>query len=211
MENPMRQYRVMARLRGQGLTEVEIGAIMGVGQWMVSRTLALDGLTDGMAAMLDGRRRVAFSAMAEIASYPADVQRAAIGELAKMMDAAAADGKGVYRPDVIRILAKYALDLDRAPFPTASCRPCVKRTGAQADLFGDVAPGSLGRCRDRACFVRCLNAVAARRARWAGKKGLPANSGREEKGQKRGGCDADQNLVEAGDVRRADNADRRKV
>ncbi len=48
------------------------------------------------------------------------------------------------------------MDLDDSPFSCsadacAKCNACAKRTGAQADLFGEV-DGSLGRCMDRKCY-----------------------------------------------------------
>lgn len=164
--NAIALYRRMERLRGKGLSETEIGVCCGVRQWTVSRVLRLGGLAP-MVARLFAKRMASLSALVEIASWPADIQRAALPDLVRLVDS---DLVEIRRADVAGVMARRGRDLDRAPFPTAACRSCAKRTGAQADFFGGVEAGRLGRCADAACFARCMNAVSARRARWAGHK-----------------------------------------
>ena len=173
-------YRRMERMRRKGLSETEIGVCCGVRQWTVSRVLRLGGLAP-MVARLFARRMASLSALVEIASWPADIQRAALPDLVRLVDS---DLVEIRRADVAGVMARRGRDLDRAPFPTAACRSCAKRTGAQADFFGGVEAGRLGRCMDGACFSRCWNAVAARRARWAGKRSFRAIRPGQTKGQK---------------------------
>ena len=156
----------MDRLRKAGLSETEIGIRLRCRQWTVSRILGLRSLDGAAMRLFADCELVTLAAMLEVASWPADVQRSALGELVRLADRA----QVVRRPDVAAIMARRGRDLDRAPFPTKACVACDRRTGAQMDFFGGVKPGLLGRCKDAACFARCMNAVAARRARWAGKK-----------------------------------------
>lgn len=158
------QFRRAARLAGRGLSEERIGIRLGIRQWTVSRLLALRTLDADVAEVFAGDGRITHAALREIAGWPAKVQGAALPELRKL---SLLLYRTVTRRDVAPVMALHGRDLDRNPFPTSSCRACLKRTGAQADLFGGV-PEGLGRCLDAACFARCLNAVSARRARWAG-------------------------------------------
>ena len=145
----------------RGLSEERIGIRLGIRQWGVSRLLALRTLDEDVARVFEGEGRISHAALREIAGWPSNVQGAALPELRKL---AVLAGRRVTTRDVMPILARHGRDLDRAPFPTAACRACAKRTGAQADFFGEVADGRLGRCLDAACFARCMNAVSARRA-----------------------------------------------
>lgn len=165
--NEIGMYRLLARLKDRGLSELEIGIRFGLRQWTVSRMLQLRNLTDPVMALFDGHGLATLSALSEIADWPADVQRQALPDLERLVRRSA--GRTIRRLAVATIMMRHGRDLDRAPFPTSSCRACAKRTGAQADFFGGVAAGKLGRCQDAACFARCLNAVAARRARWQAK------------------------------------------
>ena len=166
MANVIAQYRRAAKLAAQGLTEERIGARMKLHRLAVCRLLALRTLDEDVARTFEGAGRITGSALREIASYPTGSQGMALGELRRL--AAAKIGRTLTRRDVAPVMARHGRDLDRGPFPTTSCRACLKRTGAQADLFGGVEAGALGRCLDAACFARCLNAVSARQKRWAG-------------------------------------------
>lgn len=177
----LRLYRRLAKLRKSGLSEAEIGAACGIRQWTVSRVLRLDGLTPALRGVLGGSGVASLSALAEIASWPERVQRAATDGIVLLV--AKRGGRTIRRCDVAPVMARHGRDLDRAPFPTSACRPCTKRTGAQPDFFGDVAADSLGRCNDARCFARCMNAVAARRARWSR---LKISGGNEAARGKRG-------------------------
>ena len=176
--NAIGLYRRMARLRRGGLSEMEIAVRCRVRNWTVSRILGLRTMEDSVMRLFAGCGMVTMAALMEIASWPVEVQRAALGDFVRLVNRSGA--RMVSRPDVARVLIRHGRDLDRAPFPTSSCRACAKRTGAQADFFGDVDPGRLGRCLDAACFARCMNAVAARRARWR-KKESTGNVARSEK------------------------------
>ena len=161
------QFRRAERMARRGLSEERIGIRLGIRRWSVSRLLALRTLDVDVLELFEGDGRITHAALREIAGWPAKVQNAALPELRKL--ALLLVGRTVTRLDVAPVMARHGRDLDRGPFPTTSCRACLKRTGAQADLFGDV-PMGLGRCLDAACFARCLNAVSARQKRWAGHK-----------------------------------------
>lgn len=180
--NALKLYRRIVRLKKSGLSQSEIGAVCGIRQWTVSRLLRLERLTPAFRATLAGSGVATLAALAEIASWPQRVQRSALPGILKII--AVRGGRAIRRSDVAPVMARHGRDLDRAPFPTTACRACVKRTGAQQDFFGDVAPGELGRCNDAACFSRCVNAVAARRARWAGKRqASPTTTSARKKGE----------------------------
>ena len=177
--NTVGQYKRMARMWGEGLSETEIGVRCRVRQWTVSRILALRTMDETLMRLFDRGDRATLSALVEIASWPEDVQRAALSEIVRMVER-----RGVRllrRPEVAAVMARHGRDLDRAPFPTGSCRACAKRTGAQMDFFGDVDPGKLGRCTDAACFARCMNAVKARGARWQKRSAGDVARARKEK------------------------------
>ena len=165
-------YRKMASLKAEGLSELEIGIRLGVRQWTVSRFLKLRDLIDPVMTLFEQHDGTTFAALLEIADWPAEVQRQALPGLERLVRRSA--GQSIRRSEVATIMMRHGRDLDRGPFPTSVCQACAKRTGAQADFFGLVATGQLGRCQDAACFARCLNAVAARRARWVGKNNFQA-------------------------------------
>lgn len=178
----LKLYRRIIKLQKAGLSQSEIGAVCGIRQWTVSRLLRLEELTPAFRSVLGGSGVATLAALVEIASWPQSIQRAALPGILKIV--ATRGGRTIRRTDVAPVMARHGRDLDRAPFPTATCQACIKRTGAQQDFFGDVAPGSLGRCKDAACFSRCVNAVAARRARWAGKRqASPTSSSVRKKGE----------------------------
>ena len=157
-------YTAAKALRMGGLSESEIGVRLKVRRWTVSRMLKLAGLSfETLEIFRDCN--ISSSALREIASWPHRTQLAVIEDFIRLVNRAG--NRTIRRRDVLDILIRKSRDLDRAPFPTSACRACEKRTGAQADFFGDVKPGSLGCCKDNACFARCWNAVAARRARWS--------------------------------------------
>lgn len=88
-------------------------------------------------------------ALEHIAAYPAEIQR----RVAKRM--------GSFGTKWSQFKAAFdgeSRDLDEAKFDTKPCRACLKRTGAEADLFG-VCDGKLGRCLDCECYE-------ARREAW---------------------------------------------
>ncbi len=176
--NTVGQYKRMARMRREGLSETEIGVRCHVRQWTVSRILALRTMERTVRELFDRGERATLAALTEIAGWPEDVQRAALPDLVRMVERRGA--RLLRRPEVAAVMARHGRDLDRAPFPTVACRACAKRTGAQMDFFGDVDPGKLGRCTDAACFARCMNAVKARGARWRG-KGSTGDAARTEK------------------------------
>ncbi len=170
-------YGKAKALRAAGLSESEIGVRLNVRRWTISRILALDGLTFSTKRIFEDCH-ITDAALFEIARWPDIDQSAAIEDFIRL--AKRAGNRLIHRKDVAAILIRKSRDLDRAPFPTAACRACAKRTGAQADFFGDVKEGALGSCKDKACFARCWNAVSARRARWSsGKK-----AGTNKKGKK---------------------------
>lgn len=164
--NVIQTFRECLELQRGGLSEERIGVRLGLGQWTVSRLLGLRTLESDVSKVFENTGcNVSLSALLEIASYPADIQLTSIADLRKLAEAGA-----VKSDQVVAVLALRGRDLDRAPFPTTSCKRCYRRTGAQQDLFGEVDLNRLGRCLDAGCFARCMNAVAARRARWPKKK-----------------------------------------
>ena len=163
--NPIGVWRRMDGLKRQGLTEHEIAARCNVRQWTVSRALKLGGLHESIRAVVEKFGtvcNVTLSALLELAGWPTEDQRLALPDIMRLLR----NRKSVRRRDVAMVMAMRSRNLDRAPFPTGGCAACAKRSGTQADLFGIVGQGNLGRCRDAACFARKANAAAARRSRW---------------------------------------------
>lgn len=70
-----------------------------------------------------------------------------------------------YNPTTVgliqRVIAESMRDLAKAPFVTADCQVCQKRTGAQPDLFDTDLSGTcpLGNCMDPECFTERRNAA----------------------------------------------------
>lgn len=83
---------------------------------------------------------------------------------------------------------EFMLRLDQAPFKTSdallvpaagACGPCPKRTGNQADLFGDVKSKEV--CTDPACYERKRTAAAAQKRAEAEADGRKVITGKEAK------------------------------
>lgn len=83
---------------------------------------------------------------------------------------------------------EFMLRLDQAPFKTAdatlvpaagACGPCPKRTGNQADLFGDVRSKEL--CTDPACYEKKRAAAAAQKRAEAEATGRAVITGKDAK------------------------------
>ncbi len=165
---PIQLYQAADKLRNKGLSEREIGIRLDVRQWTISRVLKLSAIHPLAMILFERHGMATLSALLEVASNPAPVQFSSLAAFEQLVGRRR--GQSIRRRDVAMILAWRSRNLDRAPFPTTACRSCMKRTGVQADFFGDVKPGALGICKDAACFARCMNAVIARRARWASKK-----------------------------------------
>lgn len=86
------------------------------------------------------------------------------------------------------IQRNYMLRLDEAPFKTSdaqlvpaagACGPCLKRTGNQSDLFGDVKSKEV--CTDPACYAKKRDAAAALKRADAEASGRKVISGKEAK------------------------------
>ena len=180
--NPISLWKRMDWLKRQGLTEHEIAVRCKVRQWTVSRILKLGGLHESLRTLVEVFElagNVTLSALLELASWPSEDQRLALPDVWRLFK----KRRSVRRRDVAMVMARRSRNLDRAPFPTGSCAACAKRSGTQADLFGNVGPDDLGRCRDAACFARKANAVAARRARWTGRTSGNNAQGKNRKGR----------------------------
>lgn len=123
-------------------------------EWVYSR-LKLCALIEPAKKALGEKRLTTWSAI-ELARYPAEVQ----GKALKQVLAGSLDGEPMPQRQVLDLLRReFLLELKGAAFdpsdadlvPAAgACPNCTKRTGAQAQLFGEVKEKDL--CTDGGCY-----------------------------------------------------------
>ncbi|WP_158625274.1 ParB/RepB/Spo0J family partition protein [Corallococcus terminator] len=135
-----------------GRTAQQLADKIGKTRAYVLRRLTLNGLCPlAQLAFREGRLSE-YGAFSVARILDAALQEAATNELCAGKDVA---GRNAVR----QVVESYLLTLDDAPFDTKSatllpsagaCTACPKRSGACADLFGDLSRADL--CSDSACY-----------------------------------------------------------
>jgi len=158
--SPIADARLIGKMLDLGYSGKEIAAHFAVSEAQVTRRRKLLDLSpawESRAQKID----IPTDTLERVAAYPRAIQDKV---LSKVSDWLLREGWSRLKIDFMCI----AKDLDGASFVehdpalAARCKACPRRTGAQADLFDDVKPGTLGRCLDGACFEKSRNAWKAK-------------------------------------------------
>jgi len=137
--SPIEEAALVQQCLDDGMTAEAVAAKTGRSVSWVNRRKRLIGLCDSFKA--DAAKFTA-DQLEKIASFEKSVQE----RVAEYYDADTDDWESVKR-----LLNNEAKDLANAKFDTAACHECLKRTGAQADLWG-ICDGCLGQCQYKACY-----------------------------------------------------------
>lgn len=144
---PIEEAALVAECLDAGMTAESIAAKTGRSTSWVNRRKKLIALDDCWKA----NTTLPIDALEKIAAYPAEVQKSVgknFAETAKSWD------------HVKWSFERESHDLDVVKWDKNCCRQCVKRTGAEADLFG-IADGKLGSCLDCKCYEAKRDAFVA--------------------------------------------------
>lgn len=178
-------YRALLRkpdgLQGYATVD-ELAARIGKSRsYVFQRMKLLDLQDEGRQALADGK--ISFSVALLIARLPSAADQA---KATAQIVAGWAGEPYTYKSAEAYIHGTFHLDLARATFPIAdatlvpaagSCRDCGKRTGANPDLFADVAKADT--CTDAACFHGKEEAHRACVKATAEAKGMEVITGKE--------------------------------
>ena len=158
--SPIEDARLVGKMLDLGYSGKEIAAHFAVSEAMITRRRKLLDLSPAW----EGRARevpIPIDELERVALYPRDIQDAVLKRV----------GNWRIREGWSSIKCEFdelSRSLDAAKFIecdaqlAARCKACPKRTGALADLFEDVKPGTLGRCLDGACFKKSRSAWVSR-------------------------------------------------
>lgn len=183
--DPMEEAEGFALLREKlGYTVEQIAEKMGKGRgpsYVRKRMKLLDLSPDSREAMYDGT--LVLSTGLLVSRYPAAQQAQAVKVIRKMQGQGPG-GEVLHAPvrEVMRqLFAKLHLVLRQAPFDqddpvlvlaAGPCSTCPKRTGTNADLFGEADQGADPSCTDADCWGQKKAAHAARAVADAQARGL---------------------------------------
>lgn len=152
---PLREAALVEECLDSGMTGEEIAAKVGKSAAWVTRRRKLIGLEPTIREAAEARPdHITTDALENIAIYPPEIQKKLAKEIRNRMNY----GRVTWN-DVGHLFRSRAKDLDaatfvRRAFGPVDCATCPNRTGAQADLFGEVKEGSLGSCLDEKCYKR---------------------------------------------------------
>ena len=149
--SPLKDAELIDSMMGKyGYTPAEVAAHFGVSEATIRRRCKLINLVPGLRSIAE-RGGITADALERMALYPEAVQQSCVDSVARIMKRGGEERRwDVFKCD---FECESAL-LDNAMFDTSDCAACPARTGAQADLWGDVEAGSLGRCLRKDCFER---------------------------------------------------------
>lgn len=151
--DPLRDAVLIGKMLDKGLNQKTIAAHFAMSEAMVCRRAKLLGLVDEVRQVVNSSKNIATDALEHIALYPEETQRECLGAIKR---AASCDGIVVWSA-LKYDFAQQMRDLDGAKFDTKCCLKCPARTGAQPDLWGEMADdGKLGSCTKCECYERHL-------------------------------------------------------
>lgn len=148
--HPLDEAEGFRRLHEQhGYSAEAIGAKLGKSVSFVYGRLKLCALCDeGRTAFLEGRIDVSRALL--IARIPkAELQAKAVAQITEPRSWAGDEPMSLHEAERA-IRRDYMCRLDIAQFDATSCAKCLRRTGAQPELFADI--GSADLCTDPSCF-----------------------------------------------------------
>lgn len=163
--DPMEEAEGFALLREKlGYTVEQIAERMGKGRgpsYVRKRMKLLDLTPASREAMFDGTLQLSTGLL--VSRYPADQQADAV-RLIKSLERTGPHGERVpapFREVVNALFRKFHLLLAQAPFDqedpglvmtAGPCSTCAKRTGTNADLFGEADQNAAASCTDVHCW-----------------------------------------------------------
>jgi ParB/RepB/Spo0J family partition protein len=152
--HPLDEAESIAKLlEVPGHTIQSVADKLGKARAYVVQRLTLNQLCADAAKAFRAGRLTAYGAFSVARLQTPELQQAAVKELCSLEDPA-----GNHR--VRRVVEAYLLTLDSAPFDTqcatllpaaGACLTCPKRSGSNADLFGDMSRKDL--CWDKSCYA----------------------------------------------------------
>lgn len=160
--DPLQDAALIGSMLSLGYSQKEIAAHFGTSEAKICRRAKLLTLSPSVRAVQAEFGNISTDALERIALYPESIQEACAGAIRRV---AKRDGESSVKWSAIKYNFDYETkDLANAKFSTDGCVGCAKRTGAQADLFGEnVADGQLGQCLDGACYKCKVSAYNAMR------------------------------------------------
>jgi len=135
---PLGEAAQIAQFVADGMTIRDAALALGITETKARRRARLNDLADAWKK----RDNLTVDVLEKIATYPTDVQE----KVAKSIWSGALTWR-----DIGPRFNEVTRYLDVAKFDRTACAKCLKRTGAEADLFG-IADGALGYCTDCECF-----------------------------------------------------------
>lgn len=149
--DPLKDSELLGAMRDDGMSEEEIAAAFGIPLAKVCRRLKLTTLSSAFRELISSGYVFTTDALERASAYPEDIQVKVASDVKEDY----IEGYTIAWSNIRCGFECATRDLDQKSFP--ECANCLKRTGAQPDLFGDIS-GKLGRCIDGACHKAKLQA-----------------------------------------------------
>lgn len=161
--DPLRDAELIGRMLKLGVSQKTVAAHFAMSEAMVCRRVKLLGLIDEVRDVAAAGHNIATDALEQIALYPEETQRECLAEIKRAVSRCR-NGSMVRWGDLKYDFDRQTRSLDGAKFDTSCCKACALRTGAQADLWGEVPEdGKLGSCLKPECYERHLREYLAGR------------------------------------------------
>lgn len=152
-DDPLLAAKVIGELLVKGVKPEQIATKIGKTTPWVRRRAKLCALDAEVAQKIVGKATL--EAIERIAEMPSKAQGSLVKEVERYFGYK--DGSLVTAADIRFEIKREQSNLDSATFDTSKCKKCMKRTGAQPDLWGETG-GELGHCNDRDCFKARIEA-----------------------------------------------------
>lgn len=164
--SPLKDAELIADMTGKfGYSVDEVAAHFGISSATVRRRARLMELVPEIREIAEETGNITTDALERIALYPVETQRKCADDLIRTAKSHAKNNEKVKWGAIKWDFERTTTSLDDAKFDTCGCVECLKRSGAQGDLWGDVPEGSLGVCLDCKCFDQKKRAAFLEKAR----------------------------------------------
>ena len=148
--SPLEEAEGVRSLLDTGHSRQDIALRLGKSEKWVARRANLNKLCKGVVKLYEDSEstfsRMPVEGLELIAALPAEAQQRLLLSSLPVMAPTLARIRGA--------IANEMHDLKGAPFATADCLECIKRTSVQPDLFEGADSCPLGRCLDSQCWTR---------------------------------------------------------
>ena len=164
--SPLKDAELIADMIGKfGYSVDEVAAHFGISSATVRRRARLMELVPEIREIAEQTGSITTDALEKIALYPVETQLKCADSIGKTAKSCANHNEKVKWGAIKWDFERTTTSLDGAKFDTSGCVECLKRSGAQGDLWGDVPEGSLGMCLDCECFNQKKRAALREKAR----------------------------------------------